>query len=201
MHQALLHIYETFELSTGHTVKLPMDRGEGQQWNAAPGNLYSTVQTLSVGPGRPEKVHGLSLSLSEVIPPIEPPVDTEFVKHISIKSEMLSEFWGQSPTRSGLRRAILLSPEPVLSSLWPSSLTRWGVRAGREMRLGAHVLFPKGFDTHPDAKYPLALFHGHFPADFEGFRPEPPEEELEPDLATRFALPIPGVSTANSARA
>ena len=68
------------------------------------------------------------------------------------------------------------------------------------MRLGAHVLLPKGFDTHPDAKYPLALFHGHFPADFEGFRPEPPEEELEPDLATRFALPIPGVSTANSAR-
>ena len=68
------------------------------------------------------------------------------------------------------------------------------------MRLGAHVLLPKGFDTHPDAKYPRALFHGHFPADFEGFRPEPPEEELEPDLATRFALPIPGVSTANSAR-
>ena len=68
------------------------------------------------------------------------------------------------------------------------------------MRLGAHVLLPKDFDTHPDAKYPLALFHGHFPADFEGFRPEPPEEELEPDLATRFALPIPGVSTANSAR-
>jgi len=66
------------------------------------------------------------------------------------------------------------------------------------MRLGAHVLLPKDFDTHPDAKYPLALFHGHFPADFEGFRPEPPEEELEPDLATRFALPIPGVSTANS---
>ena len=50
------------------------------------------------------------------------------------------------------------------------------------MRLGAHVLLPKGFDTHPDAKYPLALFHGHFPADFEGFRPEPPEEELEPVL-------------------
>ena len=66
------------------------------------------------------------------------------------------------------------------------------------MRLGAHVLLPKDFDTHPDAKYPLALFHGHFPADFEGFRPEPPEEELEPDLATRFALPIPGVSTATA---
>jgi len=30
--QALLHIYETFNLSTGHTVKLPMDNGEGQKW-------------------------------------------------------------------------------------------------------------------------------------------------------------------------
>ena len=41
--QALLHKYETFNLSTGHTVKLPMDRGEGQNMNRAPGNLYSKV--------------------------------------------------------------------------------------------------------------------------------------------------------------
>src|SRR5215211_7693135 len=31
--QALLHRYETFKRSDGHTVKLPMDRGEGQQWS------------------------------------------------------------------------------------------------------------------------------------------------------------------------
>jgi hypothetical protein len=37
--QALLHRYETFHRSDGHAVKLPMDRGEGQRWNAAPGNL------------------------------------------------------------------------------------------------------------------------------------------------------------------
>ena len=37
--QALLHRYETFKRSDGHTVKLPMDRGEGQQWSRAPGNL------------------------------------------------------------------------------------------------------------------------------------------------------------------
>ena len=40
--QAVLHRYETFHRSDGHTVKLPMDRGEGQHWNIAPGNLYST---------------------------------------------------------------------------------------------------------------------------------------------------------------
>jgi hypothetical protein len=40
--QALLHKYETFNLSTGYTVKLPMDQGEGQKWNISPKNLFST---------------------------------------------------------------------------------------------------------------------------------------------------------------
>src|SRR4051794_8709764 len=42
--QVVLHRYETFHRADGHTVKLPMDRGEGQHWNLAPGNLYSTPQ-------------------------------------------------------------------------------------------------------------------------------------------------------------
>ena len=32
--QALVHRYETFKRGDGHTVKMPMDRGEGQQWAA-----------------------------------------------------------------------------------------------------------------------------------------------------------------------
>ena len=51
--QALLHIYETFRRADGHVVKLPMDRGEGQQWHRAPGNLYSTPQKDEVRPQRP----------------------------------------------------------------------------------------------------------------------------------------------------
>ncbi len=47
--QALLHKYEDLQLSTGHTVKLPMDRGEGQQWSRAPGNLYSAPQNGAMG--------------------------------------------------------------------------------------------------------------------------------------------------------
>ena len=46
--QALLHTYETFNLETGQTVKLPMDNGEGQKWNRSPGNLYSTPQKVTV---------------------------------------------------------------------------------------------------------------------------------------------------------
>ena len=59
---------------------------------------------------------------------------------------------------------------------------------GRPMYLGAHVLVPEGFDENPDARYPLMVFHGHFPTDFGGFRTEPPDPNLEPDSSARFKL-------------
>jgi len=59
---------------------------------------------------------------------------------------------------------------------------------GRPMELGAHVLLPEGFEEHPDARYPLMVFHGHFPSDFGGFRTEPPDPDLEPDFSERFRL-------------
>ncbi len=38
-------------------------------------------------------------------------------------------------------------------------LTRWW---GHPMYLGATVLLPKGYDTHPDVKYPVVYDEGHF---------------------------------------
>lgn len=130
--QALINIYDTFERGDGHTVKLPMDRGEGQQWNRKPGNLYSGPEKIRIGNGL-----AISISLDQEIPSIEEPEDSRYVKHIKIKSELLSEFWG------------------------------------RDMYLGAHILLPEGFEEHPNVKYPLAIFHGHFPDDFGGWRTEP----------------------------
>jgi hypothetical protein len=46
--QALINRYETFNLKTGHSVKLPPDQGEGQQWNRKPGNFYSTPLKVSI---------------------------------------------------------------------------------------------------------------------------------------------------------
>ena len=54
--QALLHRYETFHRADGHTVKLPMDRGEGQQWSKAPGNLYSTPREVTIDPAKAETI-------------------------------------------------------------------------------------------------------------------------------------------------
>ncbi|KAA3630893.1 MAG: hypothetical protein DWQ02_17215 [Bacteroidetes bacterium] len=88
--QALFHKYETFKRGDGHIVKLPMDRGEGQKWNRAPGNLYSTPVKVIIGGTDP-----VQITLDNKIPLIEEPEDTEYIKHVKIKSELLTKFWGR----------------------------------------------------------------------------------------------------------
>ncbi len=46
----------------------------------------------------------------------------------------------------------------------------------------------KAGKTHPNVKYPLAIFHGHFPADFGGWRTTPPDEHLPYDTSVRFRI-------------
>ncbi len=60
---------------------------------------------------------------------------------------------------------------------------------GRPMYIGAKVLLPWGFEDHPDAKYPIVVFHGHFSAEFFGWRETPPDPKLEPEYSERFNLP------------
>lgn len=145
--QAMLHIYDTFKLSIGHEVKLPMDQGEGQKWNKSPGNFYSVPQKVKI-----KSNSKIDIELAQKILPIEPPLNTKYIKHVKMKSEMLSDFWG------------------------------------KDMYLGANILLPEGFDEHPEAKYPLIIFHGHFPHTFGGFRTEPPELDAEPEYSERFRL-------------
>lgn len=60
---------------------------------------------------------------------------------------------------------------------------------GRPMFLGAHILVPDGFDTHPNARYPLMIYHGHFPSDFGGFSTEPPPADMDTsDYSDRFNI-------------
>ncbi|MBA4056176.1 MAG: hypothetical protein C0490_15785 [Marivirga sp.] len=60
---------------------------------------------------------------------------------------------------------------------------------GRPMFLGAHVLLPEGFDEHPAARYPLMVFHGHFPNDFGGFSETPPDPNMDTtDYIDRFGI-------------
>jgi hypothetical protein len=90
--QGLINRYETFHRADGHVVKLPPDKGEGQHWNTKPGNFYSKPKKVRIDPASDEI---LRISLDEEIPPIEPPKDTKYIKHVKMQSKLLSEFWGR----------------------------------------------------------------------------------------------------------
>jgi hypothetical protein len=90
--QAVLNRYETYRRADGSVVKLPPDKGEGQQWNLKPGNLYSKPVKIHFDPARADQT---TLVLDQEIAPIAPKTDSEFVKHVMIKSALLSKFWGR----------------------------------------------------------------------------------------------------------
>jgi hypothetical protein len=148
--QALLNRYETFNLKTGHAVKLPPDQGEGQHWESKPGNFYSKPIKVSIDPNNGRST---TILMDQKIPLIEEPKDTKYVRHIKIQSKMLTEFWG------------------------------------KPMYIGAHVLVPEGFDEHPNVKYPVMIYHGHFPSDFGGFSETPPDPAMDTtDYSERFGI-------------
>lgn len=60
---------------------------------------------------------------------------------------------------------------------------------GRDMYITGHVLVPKGFDEHPNARYPLMINHGHFPMTVANFRTTPPDPDLKCEYSERFDLP------------
>lgn len=142
--QALLHRYEVFRRADGHVVSLPPDRGEGQQWSQAPGNLASRPRRVRVEPGGGT----IELELDHPLPPLPPPSESRRIRRVQMKSERLSAFWG------------------------------------RDMFLGAMVLLPEGWEAHPQARYPLIIYHGHFNRELTGYREAPPDPSLpQPDMA------------------
>jgi hypothetical protein len=59
---------------------------------------------------------------------------------------------------------------------------------GRDIFLAAWVRLPWGFHDRPEARYPLVIAHGHFPAEPTGFRETPPDPDLKPEYSKRFRL-------------
>jgi hypothetical protein len=121
--QAVLNRYETFHLGNGKVVKLPPDKGEGQHWQTKPGNFLTKVQKLHLD----AKTSGIiRIAFDHKIPPLEQELadvetvldwrpitqpdngeDNKWVKHIRMRSELLTKFWGR-PTEIG---AVVLLPD------------------------------------------------------------------------------------------
>jgi len=136
--QALINRYETFHRADGHTIKMPMDQGEGQHWDTKPGNFYSKPVKMHLDPASGGEIR---ISMDQEIPPIPPPTDTAQVKYLRVQNDRLTKFWG------------------------------------RPMFLGAIVFLPAGWASHPNARYPVLVHHGHFPKDAasDGWRETPPD--------------------------
>src|SRR5213083_1061376 len=137
--QALLNRYETFHRADGHTIKMPMDQGEGQHWDRKPGNFYSQPAKVHLDPAAGGEI---AITMDQEVPPIAAGnTDTKQVKYLRVQNDRLTKFWG------------------------------------RPMHLGAIVLLPSGWDTHPNARNPLLVHHGHFPASMasDGWPETPPD--------------------------
>ena len=147
--QAMLNRYEDFDLANGHTVSLPRSWEAGQQFRNEPGNFYSKPQKVLIDQSQ-RIIH--QVVMTEENPPMDRPTDTKYIKHIQMKSEKLTAFWG------------------------------------RDMHLGAHVLLPHGWEEHPEARYPVMIFHGHWHKNFGGFREEPPDPDMKSNYSARFNL-------------
>ena len=121
--RAVLNVYETFHLGNGKVVKLPPEKGEGQHWQTKPGNFLSAAQQLYLDPNSSGIVR---VSFDHKVPPLEQELaaveslldwhsitkpesreDNKWEKHIHIKSELLTKFWGR-PTEIG---AVVLVPD------------------------------------------------------------------------------------------
>lgn len=99
--QAFLNVYTTFKRGDGATVKLHLPCGDGHNPFASPGNVYSKVRSLEVSASS-----NVVLRLDQVIKPDPPvpaggscqqgnPKDTTHLKHLKLKSALLTKFWGR----------------------------------------------------------------------------------------------------------
>eukprot|EP00047_Mylnosiga_fluctuans_P003936 m.231818 g.231818 ORF g.231818 m.231818 type:complete len:584 (-) comp12265_c0_seq1:144-1895(-) len=151
--QAIVQPYDRYRRGDGTTVWLPR-----VVVNKA-GNILRAPGTLSSRP----VVQALSNSSTTVlsatmvdpdVPFVGPANDTDYIKHVSIRSPSLSEFWG------------------------------------RDIFLEACVLLPYGWADHPDARYPMVVYQGHYSDDWAtpvAFSEQPPAANLT-DLAYVQAL-------------
>ena len=100
--QAFFNTYETDHRSDGSVVQVHWPSGDGGDIWHSPGNVYSTPHTVRLN----ANTTTIELELDQVIGPVAPipaggvgqqgnPVDSANVKHLKIRSALLSAFWGR----------------------------------------------------------------------------------------------------------
>lgn len=146
--EALLGIYTEFHRADGHTIWAPWDWGYGLPM-LMQGNLHSDVQKVHLDPAKGFTVR---LSLDKVISP-QDPSSAEFMRFLA-------------PPKPTEWIKVVKFQSPILTKFW-----------GHPMYLGATILLPKGYNSHPNAHYPVVYNQGHFSQAIPwGFNPDPKSE-------------------------
>jgi len=90
--QPFVNVYTRFPRADGHTVWMHMDQWEGQNWKRSPGNLYGEPKKIAIDP---KSATPIRLVADKIIPPVQAPADTPYVKRIKLQSQVLTKWWGQ----------------------------------------------------------------------------------------------------------
>ncbi|MGC1783001.1 MAG: alpha/beta hydrolase-fold protein [Acidobacteriaceae bacterium] len=146
--EAFLNVYTEFHRSDGHTVWAHMD-WVGELPTVASGNLYSDTQKIHLDPAT-----GFNIRLS-----LDKAMSEDAFNHGAILGSL-------APPKQTEWIKVVKFQSPMLTKFW-----------GQPMYLGATVLLPKGYDTHPNVHYPVVYNQGHFyqPIPWE-FNPDPKSE-------------------------
>jgi hypothetical protein len=89
--QAFAVNYVEYPRADGHTI-WALDQWNGQDFTRSPGVLYSSPQKMALDPAQNTVI---KIQMTERTPEAKAPVDTKWLKHIKIRSEILTKFWGR----------------------------------------------------------------------------------------------------------
>ena len=121
----------------------------------APGNLYSSVEKARIDPSRGGTV---SITLTQRVPPEELPSQTEHIKYVKLKSELLSKFHGRPIyLRAGLILPRSYATEPARKYPLRVHIGGYGDRfTGVEDKMSSGSEFQRAWSA-PDAPQMILL--------------------------------------------
>ena len=90
--QAVAHVYTRFSRSDGHTVWLPAIQWVPGSYRKKPGNLHSNPIKLKLNS---QEGYAHDIVISEILPDVPIPADTDLVRRVKIQSKALTDFWGR----------------------------------------------------------------------------------------------------------
>jgi hypothetical protein len=90
--QAVINVYEQAHRSDGKTIWVHLNDGRIEFFNTAAGNVYSEPQPVHIGATGGAAI---PISITRVMPEQPKPQDSEWIKHVTIQSNLLTKFWGR----------------------------------------------------------------------------------------------------------